>query len=578
MKSIRMIATRSALVRLSIAIGLTSLGAPWALADAPKVSHLFPAGIQRGTTTTVTCGGDVPWPVKVWSSAGTAIASEEKGKLEITVPADLAVDRVWLRLYNEHGTSSPMPLLVGNVPEISEVEPNDSPTVAQKVTNAKPNDSLATTINGVLQKNGDVDSFAVDLLEGQTLVAAVAANTAFGSPMDAILQVVSPNGTVLAENHDDVGLDPRLAYRCKKSGIHVVRIFAFPSAPNQQIRFHGGARYVYRLTLTTGPYITHAIPSAVSIESESAQVSQSVQPSGWNIPADSRLPVHQLFRSPDDQQIEFEAADFAVRRQSQIGIVTATNYAGCSRVRMVPHNVESLVDAPTTNQPKLLQAPLTVCSTIGERRDVDCFRIPMTKGTVYQIAVESVSLHSPLVPMARLKDPTGKVVAEVRENSNASDALLSHMAAVDGEYTLTIRDRYYHGGERYFYRLSVVPATCDFALSLASDSYEATSTKPGEIPVTVVRHTGSGTPIAEIKIEVIGLPPGATADSVVSKSEGDTSGKVTLTVKTDGTAFSGPIQIRGKAVGQDVARTALTPERFQCRFDSAWLTIPPSEN
>jgi epoxyqueuosine reductase len=48
------------------------------------------------------------------------------------------------------------------------------------------------------------------------LVAAVEANTALGSPMDAMLQVVSPRGFVLAENNDDIHLDPRLhAHFCR---------------------------------------------------------------------------------------------------------------------------------------------------------------------------------------------------------------------------------------------------------------------------------------------------------------------------------------------------------------------------
>lgn len=576
MKSMGMITRQTALFPISIAVVLMPLGLACIMADAPKFSHLFPAGAQRGTTTTVACGGDSPWPVKVWSSAGTATASDTKGQLEISIPQDFVGDRIWLRLYNEHGTTSPFPFLVGNLPEVSEVEPNDSPEKAQQLSKTESGD-CTTTINGVLQKNGDVDSFAVDLSDGQTLVAAVAANTAFGSPMDAILQIVSPTGIVLAENHDDVGLDPRLAYRCKKPGIHVVRIFAFPSAPNQQIRFHGGAQYVYRMTLTTGPYITHAIPSAVHLEPTSAYLSRSVKPFGWNIPTDSQLPVLQFARSSADQPIEFVASEFALRTGSQVGIVNATNYAGSSRILLVSHNVESLAGDQTPDQPKLLQAPVTVCGSIRKERDIDCFRVPMTKGTAYQIAVESVSLHSAMVPMARLKDPTGKVVAEVRENSNASDAVLSHTAGLDGEYTLTIRDRYHHGGERYFYRLSIVPRPCDFALSLAADSYRATPTEPAEIQVSVVRHTGSGETISDIEIEAVGLPPGATAASVISKSEGDTSGKVTLTVKTVGTSFSGPIQIRGTAVGRKIIRTAMTQEKFQSRFNAVWMTIQPGE-
>src|SRR5206468_5446479 len=135
--------------------------------------------------------------------------------LEVSIPADLAADRVWVRLYNAEGASTPAPFLIGNLKEINEQEPNDRPANAQVI--ADPN----VTVNGVLT-NGDVDGFAVPLKAGQTLVAAVDAYARLGSPMDAVLQVTTPKGVVLAENHDDVQLDPRLAFTAAKPGTYIV--------------------------------------------------------------------------------------------------------------------------------------------------------------------------------------------------------------------------------------------------------------------------------------------------------------------------------------------------------------------
>ena len=72
------------------------------------------------------------------------------------------------------------------------------------------------------------------LKRGQTLVAALKGHR-LGSPMDAVLQVVSPAGFVLSQNDDGAGLDPRLVFEATEAGRYVVRGFAFPSEPNSTI-------------------------------------------------------------------------------------------------------------------------------------------------------------------------------------------------------------------------------------------------------------------------------------------------------------------------------------------------------
>ena len=105
--------------------------------------------------------------------------------------------------------------------------------------------------------------------------------------MDAVLQVVSQEGLVLAQNDDDVGRDPRIVFEAPSAGTYIVRLFAFPAKPDSSIRFAGGSDYVYRLTLTTGGFIDYAFPLAVGRDGPKA-----VEAIGWNIPAAARvLPV-----------------------------------------------------------------------------------------------------------------------------------------------------------------------------------------------------------------------------------------------------------------------------------------------
>ena len=113
-----------------------------AAAAPPTLSHLFPAGGQRGTKVAVTCSGSFTWPVSVWAPGVEVAVGMESGKLEVSIPADLAADRIWLRLYNPEGASALAPFLIGSLPEIAEVEPNNAPRAAQPIA------TPGVTING----------------------------------------------------------------------------------------------------------------------------------------------------------------------------------------------------------------------------------------------------------------------------------------------------------------------------------------------------------------------------------------------------------------------------------------------
>src|SRR5581483_10130568 len=106
-----------------------------------------------------------------------------------------------------------------------EKEPNDDYRHAQPL-------DKSCVVNGRLEKTGDVDCFAIHLTRGQTLVASMEANRTLGSPMDAVLQVVSARGTVLEENNDYHELDPQLMFTAPADGTYVVRTFAFPAVPD----------------------------------------------------------------------------------------------------------------------------------------------------------------------------------------------------------------------------------------------------------------------------------------------------------------------------------------------------------
>jgi hypothetical protein len=538
-----------------VVIPLTVSAAP------PVLSHLMPAGGQRGTKVTVTCTGEFAWPVKAWASGLDVVPATEAGKLDISIPADLAADRIWVRLHNAEGASAIVPFLIGNLPEIEEREPNNAPRTAQVLTTPQ------VTINGVLL-DADVDGFAVLLQAGQTLVAAVDANTRLGSPIDAILQVASAEGTVLAENHDDLHLDPRLAFTPTRAGTYIVRLFGFPSTPGTKIAFHGAANCIYRLTLTTGKYITHALPLSVSKSDPGTALVL-----GWNIPPGMRLPVVRFGDSRLTDLQEFEPySDLRTLPDAQLGLAFAADCAGAARIRLNPDHIKSVPLEADTENPLPLPASLT--GWLKTRGEADVYRVPLQKGQSLIATVESRNLGFPLDPFVLLADPTGAVVAEVDDTGPTRDAVVTHRAAHDGEYRLTIRDRYRQGGARHCYLLTVRLDEPDFELSTAADAVVVSTGKPTEVSIKVQRRGPSDGSVGPIMIEAANLPAGVEVKGIVSEPTGPTASEVKLTVTATGPPFSGPIRIVGRAsLPKAIERFARTPAKLGASLETIWLTV-----
>jgi hypothetical protein len=161
-------------------------------AAPPKVDHLFPAGIQHGQTAQIKVTGKLDDATRVWCSrADVTLKLGKKATLSVTVPVESAAGLCWIRFYNSEGASDLKPFIVGTISEVAEKEPNNEQSTAQLI------ELTSSIVNGILSKNGDVDTYAIPMRKGQTLVLALEANRRLASPFDGVLQVVSPRGFVL---------------------------------------------------------------------------------------------------------------------------------------------------------------------------------------------------------------------------------------------------------------------------------------------------------------------------------------------------------------------------------------------
>jgi hypothetical protein len=536
--------------RLIVLVAVVMLAADALFAAPPKVNYFSPTGGQRGQTVSITANGEFStWPVKVWADRpGVSLeAEQDKGKFRATIAADAVPGIVWLRAYNDEGGAPLRPFVVGSLPEVSEAEPNDGPHKPQSLAEN-------VVVSGKLAKNGDVDGYKVKLKQGRTLVAALQGNSVLGSPMDAVVQICElverrsqVEAYVVMQNHDAVGLDPLAIFAAQRDGDYLVRVFAFPSEPNSSINFSGGDNFNYRLTITSGGYIDHALPLATK-RGETPEVKLF----GWNLPADAAAPAAAI--------------------GDGTAIAAHGDYAGAVPLAIVEH--ASVVVGPQAGpgQPQQVDLPATLSGILSTGKEIDAVSFIAPKGMKLRIECESRSLGYPLMPRLRIADESGKQLAAAEATDKKRDAALAFTSPADGRYVLSIADLHGRGGDRFAYRLTIEEARPDFALSLAADSFVVTGDKPLEIPVTIDRRDGFS---EAIDITAMELPSGVTAEPVISTAKGDSAKAVKLVLKGSGEAAAGSHVLRIVGTSGTIRRTAEFPLNLPMAGShaAAWLTI-----
>ncbi len=502
-------------------------------AAPPSATTLTPGGGQRGTTVAVVVAGTFDqWPPKVWSSSPgvTATPDKDKGKFSVAVGADAPLGVAWLRFHDDAGATQLRPFIVGGLPEQAETEPNDDAKTAPAI-------ALPKVVNGVLAKSRDVDCFAVKLTKGQTLVASLEAHRTLRSPMDAVMEIVSADGTVLVQNHDVRDLDPEIAFVAPADGTYTVRVFAFPSAPDSTIGYFGSPACVYRLTLTTDEFIDFATPLAVEVGKEA-----KLTLAGWNLKATTAT-LGQV--------------------ESVFGV------ANPFRITREPHPCFDLTATPTD---KPLSPPFTATGRVADTKAPALIPISAEPKKPLALRLDSTALGLSLSPMLRVLDAEGKPVLKAEPSDLGRGIDATFTAAKAGEYKVEVRDLFKAAGPRHAFRLQVTLAGPDVAATVAADRFTLAVDTPLDIPITIAKKHGFS---GEVVPFADGLPDGVTA-SVGTPAKPDPN--VVVLRLTTTKAASGPIRIGVTKKGDDTfKRTATTaPLPDTDRTADLWLTATPA--
>ena len=514
-----------------------------ACAEAPAVTGMFPLGAQQGTTADIAAEGKLPVGTRISTTAGIKFTMPEKGNtVKVEVGKEVPPGTHWLRFHNSDGAGEPVPFVVGQLVEVTEVEPNNLTSKSTKVP-------TACVVNGKLGQSGDVDVFSVPLKKGQTVVASVAANWKLGSQVDMVMQLVSPRGAVLEQNDDDHGNDPLISATVPSDGEWHVRVFGFPSKPNSTIAFAGNSTYRYRLTISTQSFVNHAIPSVIAEAGKT-----DVQLSGWNL------------AEPLKSKVTLTGKSARLEHQSLSNVVPLSVFKGPVFAGLEPCD---------KSKPVAVTVPCAISGVIDIPGDEDVFRFTAKKSDKLVFRVESRSLGMPLDPTVTLYDATGKKITENDDSArNVFDAKLAYTIRADGDYLIGIRDLFRNGGWRFHYRLFVEQPAPTVSLTSATNSFVLLSDKPLELPITVGRLNGFK---EELMIELAGLPKGVTCQPVKSEVKGATAKTIKLIVKnTDSkaaTAFSGPIRVITKIANKtQVEATATLATYNNYKTSDLWLT------
>ncbi|MGN6547771.1 MAG: PPC domain-containing protein [Aureliella sp.] len=527
----------------TIALLALNLGSS-AHADGPALRRLFPAGAQRGSTVDVAALGEAPkWPVQVWSD-DPGIKWEpqkDKGKFRVTVEAGVSAGVHHVRFYDADNATDAQRFVVGTVPEMTE------PAQAESLDKSQLVEELPKLINGVLAKRSEVDSYAVDLKEGQTLVAAVDAQQVLGSPVDATLQIVSSRGTVLAQNLDSVGLDPRIIYTAKRAGRYYVRVFGFPETPDSTIGFAGGDNFVYRLTLAHGGWVQATRPLAVSSTAET-----KLELLGVGIPeAVASLNVPAV----TDRKTWPVAAD-GLSNALQLDVLD------------VPLLIEQPKAANGTVQS--VPVPASITGSLAEPHEADRYQFTAKKGTKLRFELHSRELGYPLDGVLKIFGDKADALSREDDTARKPDPRLVWQAPADGQYALEVSDVYGAGGPAWFYRVDVAPVTSDVRLSVKADHFQAKAGQPLEIEVTIDRQDGFTEPV---RVAVEGLPESVECPVVVSEKDGATAKAVKLKL-TGKASFSGPVRIIATRESEPAFRRT-AGFGTDSQVTELWLTVKP---
>jgi hypothetical protein len=557
--------TRILLIALVLA-SLTSRAS--AQTSYPMVTHVTPVAVQRGRTSEVTVEGQMNFAgaYKVLFE-GAGVSAEvvpdatppkppvRSVKLRLTVAADAAPGVREFRIATSHGVSSVGQFLVVEDPVVQESGDNNTPAKANPI-------SPPCVVCGRFEAAEDVDCFKFHAEAGQTFTFEVHCARLqdkihdLQKHADPMLTLYDADGRELAANDDFYFADPLLTYTFAKGGDYVIQV--------RDSKYDGDPRWVYALSVTDRPYVSHVYPMAAN-----PGQAVSVEPVG-----SARLLKPRLtLTAPATAGIHEVPFDIDGKKTNPTALI----------VSPLPQVLEQEPN-DTPEQAQRIAVPCGVNGRIGARRDLDHFVFAATKGKAVRFEVKArrfgTALRSSLDSVLDVMTPKGQVLA-TNDDAVGKDAALVFTPPADGDYVVRLRDLNSKGGDTFVYYLECDWARPDFALRCDCDKAMIGPGSSTAWYVHVTRLNGFDGPV---RIDVKGLPKGVTASGLTIPAT-MTQGLLVLTAAGDAPRDVADVQVVGTATagGETLARRATPNEEIYLpgggrgRFDVKLHTVAVTE-
>jgi hypothetical protein len=486
-----------------------------------------------------------------------------------------------VRVVGPLGVSNPRTFVVGDRPEAREVEPNNLPEQAGPIA---PN----SVVNGRMDAAADVDCFAFDGRKGGRVFLEVA-GARIESRIDASLQVLGPDGRVVADDHDGFGLDPFVDVTLPADGRYVVRL--------SDLIYAGSAEHGYRLTLHDGPHLDAILPTAAAPGVATAFTLLGRNLGGEPAPgltvdglplerkAVTLTPPPSLEPDPAAPALDLLLSPAAGRRGFEFRL---PGPSGTSNPVFIAEALDPVVPEREPNDEAHAQevpVPCDVSGTFGAPGDRDVYRFRGRKGDVWWVEASAERLGSPADPSFVLQ----KVVAAAAPQDLAAgddlpdagtaarfplatvDAALRWQVPEDGVYQVVVNDLYgsQRGDPRLTYRLNIRPERPDFRLFVVPNgpgAPEALTVRAGGRAAAYVLAQRLDGLAGPIRVEARALPAGVACEPVVI-GPGQVLAPLVFRAADDAKPEVGVATLVGRALAPDrkevlsyVPGTVLRPE------------------
>jgi hypothetical protein len=423
-------------------IGLLVVAAPaWAV--APVVRLLQPVGGQRGTEVTVTLTGQRLSDIQeiLFYQPGINVISIGGGQDPRAVVTFKIADTATLGLHDFRvrtatGVSSLKTFSVGNLKEVTEVEPNNDFAKPQKI-------DMNVTVNGVAG-NEDIDYYEVRARKGQRITVEVEGIRLGLTLFDPYVAILNARRFELATSDDSalVWQDGLVSLVAPEDGPYVVAV--------REAAYAGNAQSLYRLHVGHFPRPTATLPAGGKL-GDHVKVRWIGDVMGETT-TEVDLPGHT------DRSFGLLAHD----------VMGSAPYPNAFRLSPFGNTIEREPnDSHDTATP--FTPPIALNGAIEHTADVDSYRFSAKKGAIYDVRVFARGIRSPLDPVLNIFGMNAGRVAS-NDDSEGPDSYLRFTAPRDGEFVISVADHLKKGGPDFTYRVEISPVSPRLVLSTPNES------------------------------------------------------------------------------------------------------------